>query len=155
MQARVNVKMCLSMIVGVHTNSPPSYVSSLVTPCSSLQPRGALRSSYQADFFVTRSLNKMLKPCICICCTRLDVSGCRTSFTKLHHYRFVKLTSTHSLLVQNLLGLNFLMLRALCKMLLFRHAINDSLITIIIKILKMHVINSGATTIGLNFKRCS
>src|SRR6218665_1716306 len=119
MQARVNVKMCLSMIVlivRVCTNSPPSYVSSLVTPCSSLRPSGALQSSYQADFFVTRSLNKILKPCICICCTRLDVSGCQTSFTNLHHSRFVKLTSTHNLLVQNLLGLNFLMLRALCKM---------------------------------------
>src|SRR6218665_3232398 len=96
MQARVNVKMCLSMMVRVHTNSPPSYVSSLVTPCSSLQPRRALRSSSQADLFVTRSLKNFLKPCICICCTRLDVSGCRTLFTNLHHYRFVKLTSTHT-----------------------------------------------------------
>src|SRR6218665_171423 len=96
MQARVNVIICLTMIVRVHTDSPPSYVSSLVTPCSSLQPRGALRSSSQADFFVTQSLNKILKPCICICCTRLDVSGCRTSFTNLHHYHIVKLTSTHT-----------------------------------------------------------
>src|SRR6218665_4210963 len=96
MQTHVNVKMCLSMMVRVHTNSPPSCVSSRVTPCSSLQPRRALRSSPQADFFVTRSLNKILKPCICICCTRLDVSGCRTSITNLHHYRFVKLASTHT-----------------------------------------------------------
>jgi len=38
-------------------------------------------------------------------------------------------------------------------MLLFRHAINDSfitIITIIIKIIKMHVINSGATLISQN-----
>src|SRR6218665_3638575 len=112
MQTHVNVKMCLSVMVRVHTNSPPSYVSSLVTPCSSLEPRRALRSSSQADFFVTPSLNKILEPCIGFCCTRLEVSGYRTSFTNLHHYRFVKLTSTHSLLVQNLLGLEFLMLRA-------------------------------------------
>src|SRR6218665_89194 len=96
MQARVNVKMCLSMMVRDHTNSPRSYVSSLVTPCSSLQPRRALRSSYQANFFVSRSLKKILKPCICICCTRLNVSGCRTSFTNLQHHRFVKLTSMHT-----------------------------------------------------------
>src|SRR6218665_292030 len=34
------------------------YVSSLVTPCSSLQSRRALRSSSQADFVVTRSIRK-------------------------------------------------------------------------------------------------
>src|SRR6218665_1428602 len=122
MQARVNVKMCLSMMVRVHTNSPPSYVSSLVTPCSSLQPRRALQSSSQADFFVSRSLNKILKQCICICCTRLDESGCRTSFTNLHHYRFVKLTSTHTCSKFTRTVLSY----ALCaRCFLFRHAINE------------------------------
>src|SRR6218665_2992193 len=42
----------------VHANSTPSHVSSLVTPCTSLQSRRALRSSSQAEFFVTRSLRK-------------------------------------------------------------------------------------------------
>ena len=59
MQARVNVKMSLSMF-RVHTNSSPFYVFSLVTSCSSLQSRRALRSSSQADFVVTRSLRTVL-----------------------------------------------------------------------------------------------
>src|SRR6218665_568022 len=53
-----NFKICLLMY-RVYTNSSPSYVSSLVTPCSSLQSRQAatcigLRSSSQVDFVVTR-----------------------------------------------------------------------------------------------------
>src|SRR6218665_84969 len=52
--ARINFKICL-LTYRVYTNSSPSYVSSLVTPCSSLQSRRALQSSSQADFFVTRS----------------------------------------------------------------------------------------------------
>src|SRR6218665_1944914 len=46
MQGRVNVKMCLPMFQ-VHTNSSPSYVSSLVTSFPSLQTRRAVRSSSQ------------------------------------------------------------------------------------------------------------
>jgi len=56
-QTRINFKICL-LKYWVHTNSSPSYVSSLVTPCSSLQSRRSLRSSSQADFVVTRSLRK-------------------------------------------------------------------------------------------------
>src|SRR6218665_3946804 len=55
--ARINFKICLLMY-RVYTNSFPSYVSSLVTSCSSLQSRRALRSSSQADFVVTRSIRK-------------------------------------------------------------------------------------------------
>src|SRR6218665_2097943 len=46
--ARINFKIGLLMY-RVHTNSSPSNVSSLVTSCSSLQSRRALRSSSQAD----------------------------------------------------------------------------------------------------------
>lgn len=56
-KARINFKICLLMY-RVFTNSSPSYVSSLVTPCSSLQSRRGLRSSSQGDFAVTRSLRK-------------------------------------------------------------------------------------------------
>src|SRR6218665_1958254 len=55
--ARINFKICL-LVYRVYTNSSPSYVSSLVTSCSSLQSRRALRSSSQADFVVTRSIRK-------------------------------------------------------------------------------------------------
>src|SRR6218665_1901918 len=59
MQARVNIKMCLPMF-RVHTNSSPSYVSSLVTSFSSLQTRQSvgLRSSSQADFVAHNRLEK-------------------------------------------------------------------------------------------------
>ena len=57
-QARINFKICLLMY-RIHTNSSHSYDSSLVTSCSSLQSRRALRSSFQADFVVTRSLRKL------------------------------------------------------------------------------------------------
>ena len=57
-QARITFKICLLMY-RVHTNSSPSYVSSLVTPCSSLPSRRGLRSSSQADFVITRSLRKL------------------------------------------------------------------------------------------------
>jgi len=56
-QARINFKICMLMY-RVHTNSSPSYVSSLVTPCSSVQSRRGLRSSSQADFVVIRSVRK-------------------------------------------------------------------------------------------------
>src|SRR6218665_2536433 len=55
--ARINFKICLLMY-RVYTNSSPSYFSSLVAPCSSLQSRRALRSSFQADFVVARSIKK-------------------------------------------------------------------------------------------------
>jgi len=57
MQARINVKMCLSMY-RVHTNSSPSYVSSLVTISSFLQSKRPVRSSSQADFGAMQSLKK-------------------------------------------------------------------------------------------------
>src|SRR6218665_1939360 len=53
--ARINFKIC-PLMYRVYTNSSPSYVSSLVAPCSSLQSRRALRSSSQVDFVVTRSI---------------------------------------------------------------------------------------------------
>jgi len=55
--ARINFKICLLMY-RVYTNSSLSYVSSLVTPCSSLQSRRDLQSSSQADFVVTPSIRK-------------------------------------------------------------------------------------------------
>src|SRR6218665_2489490 len=71
MQARLNVKMCLSIMVRGHTNSYPSYVRFL-TCCSLfiLQSRLALSSS-QADFDVTRSVRKFINRAFCISCTRL------------------------------------------------------------------------------------
>src|SRR6218665_2416145 len=59
--ARLNFKICLLMY-RVYKNSSPSYVSSFVPPCSSLQSRRALRSSAQADFVVTRSIRKLTGP---------------------------------------------------------------------------------------------
>jgi len=56
-QVCINFKICLLMYQ-VYTNSSPFYVSSLVTPCSSLQSRQALRFSPEADFVVTWSLRK-------------------------------------------------------------------------------------------------
>src|SRR6218665_211814 len=55
--ARINFKICLVMY-RVLTNSSPSYASSLVTSCSSLQSRRFLRSSSRADFVVTRSIRE-------------------------------------------------------------------------------------------------
>jgi len=57
-QARINFKICLLMY-RIYTNCSPAYLSSLVTPCSSLQSRRGLRSSSQGDFVVTRSLKKL------------------------------------------------------------------------------------------------
>src|SRR6218665_1604342 len=93
MQARVNVKMCLSMMVRVHTNSSPSYVSSLVTPCSSLQSRRALRSSSQADYVVTRSLTKFGNRAFVYAAPgwTYQAAGLHS-----HHYHRVKLTSRHT-----------------------------------------------------------
>ena len=102
--------MCLSM-VRVHTNSSPSYVSSLVPPCSFLQSRQALRSSSQTDFVVTRSLRKFGNRALAsYSCTRLNGTSCQTSFANLHHYNFGKLKSRHTF--QNLLRLDFLLLCA-------------------------------------------
>src|SRR6218665_2613104 len=116
MQARVNVKMCLSMMVRVHTNSSPSYVSSLATPCSSLQSRRALRSSSQTDYVVTRSVTKFGDRSFVFTMyyTRLNASSCRTSFASLS---LCKTNFKTYFFVQHLLGLDFLLLRALCKML--------------------------------------
>jgi len=116
----------------IQINSSPSYVSSLATPCSAIQSRPALWSSSQADFIVTWSLRK---PCTCISCTRLNRTSCRTSLANLHRYRFVKLTSRHTFSL-------FIMTRLSSVM----RSINDNLITII-KIIKMHVVNSRATTL--------
>ena len=57
-QARINFKICLLMY-RIYTSCSPAYLSSLVTPCSSLQSRRGLRSSSQGDFVVTRSLKKL------------------------------------------------------------------------------------------------
>src|SRR5688572_28139379 len=57
-QARITFKICLLMY-RVYTSCSPAYLSSLVTPCSSLQSRRGLRSSSQGDFVVTRSLKKL------------------------------------------------------------------------------------------------
>jgi len=55
---RINFKICLLMY-RVCTNSFPSYGSSFVTSCSSLQSRRYLGSSSQADFVVTQSIRKV------------------------------------------------------------------------------------------------
>jgi hypothetical protein len=57
-QARINFKICLLMY-RIYTHTSPSYLSSLVTLCSSIQSRRGLRSSSQGDFVVTRSLKKL------------------------------------------------------------------------------------------------
>jgi len=84
-------------MVRVHTNSSPSYVSSLVPPCSFLQSRQALRSSSQTDFVVTRSLRKFGNRALAsYSCTRLNGTSCQTSFANLHHYNFGKLKSRNT-----------------------------------------------------------
>jgi len=123
-QARVHFKICLLMY-RVHTNSSASYVSSLVTPCSSLQSRRALRSSSQADFVFAQSIRKFENLAFELA-RRLNGTSCQTSFVNLHHNRYLKLTSRH-------ICLRFIMTRFshvthFCA----RYAINNSLIMMII-----------------------
>src|SRR6218665_3884434 len=105
MQARVNVKICLSFI-RVLTNSSPSYVSSLVTPCSSLQSRRALRSSSHADFVAT-------------CAIRTFGNRAFALANRHHYYHFVKLTSRHTcskFITTRLSSNTFFYYALLCKM---------------------------------------
>jgi len=74
---------------------------------------------------------KIWKSCICTSCTRLYRTSFRTLFKNLHHYCFVKLTSIHRLLVQDLLPLDFLLLRtfmqdAFCLGVLFQWQLNSN-----------------------------
>src|SRR6218665_18078 len=89
-----------------------------------------------------------VKTCTCISCTRLNGTNYRTSFANLHYYRFLKVTSRHT--CSKFITTRLASVRRFCaRCFWFRRALglNDSLITIIINILKMHVINSGATTL--------
>ena len=52
--ARINFKICLLMF-NIFTGSSPSYLSSLVSPCSSLPARRRLRSTSRDDFVSVRS----------------------------------------------------------------------------------------------------
>src|SRR6218665_423062 len=111
------------------TNSSPSYVSSLVTSFSSLQTRRAVRSSTKADFVAHNHLENIKIVHLHYSCTRLYRTSFRTLFENLHQYCFVKLTSIHRLLVQDLLRLSIgptVAYALLCKMLFFKHATNDS-----------------------------
>jgi|SRR6218665_909300 len=89
----------------IKLKSSPSYVSSLVTPCSSLQSRRAI-----ADLLSHDHLEK-LKTVHLLYCTWLNGTSCRTSFANLHHYRFVKLTSRHTC-SKFIIRLDLLLLRA-------------------------------------------
>src|SRR6218665_2071121 len=53
-QARISFKICLLMFK-VMSGSVPSYMSSLVTPCTALQSRRGLRSASKGDFVVKRT----------------------------------------------------------------------------------------------------
>src|SRR6218665_2198581 len=55
---------------------------------------------------------KIWKSCICTSCPWLYRTSFRTLFKNLHHYCFEILTSRHTLLVQDLLRLDFLLLPA-------------------------------------------
>src|SRR6218665_1804940 len=101
MQALVNVFQ-------VHTNLSLSYVSSFVTPFSSLQSSTIFHLKLILLHMITY---KSWNPCICPSCTRLIGTNCRNSFENLHHYHFEILTSRH-VLVQDLLQLDFLLLHA-------------------------------------------
>ena len=130
----------------IHTNSSPSYVSSLVTICSSLQSRQALQSSSQSDFGATWSPTKFGNHAFALPGPAERNISCRTSFANLHHYRFVKLTSRHT--CSKFITTRLSSVTCSCaNCFLFRCAMNDSLITILIKIIKMHVISSGVTTL--------
>ena len=124
-QARINFKICLLMY-RIYTNCSPAYLSSLVTPCSSLQSRRGLRSSSQGDFVVTRSLKKLGN--------RAFALAGPAEWNKLPV--FIRKSSTLSIFKTNLKTYLFKIYydwffcyALLCKIpILFRRATNNSLI---------------------------
>ena len=53
-QARITFKICLLMF-NIYSGAAPLYLSSLVTPCSSILSRQSLRSASNGDFVCVRS----------------------------------------------------------------------------------------------------
>ena len=52
--SRIHFKICLLMY-NIYSGSSPQYMSSMVTPCSSILSRKSLRSASKGDFVCTRS----------------------------------------------------------------------------------------------------
>ena len=124
-QAHINFKTCLLMY-RVHTNSSPSYVFSLITPCSSLQFRRTLRSLSQADFIITWLLRKFENRAFALAeWNKLPDFICKSGLLSL----FKTNLKTYSSFVMTRLSS---VTRYCANFILFRCTINDSLIIIII-----------------------
>ena len=53
-KARISFKICILMF-NIHSGSCPRYMSSLVTPCTTVESRSSLRSSAKGDYVTQRT----------------------------------------------------------------------------------------------------
>ena len=55
-KARISFKICVLMF-NIHSGSCPRYMSSLVTPCTTVESRSSLRSSAKGDYVTPRTFS--------------------------------------------------------------------------------------------------